>query len=97
MLVSKRYAMRLLRLLPSLSLLSSSDCRSDHGMVTVTRLGFLVKMEGMLGFSFLYRKLLDNEVISSITVGLVTGQVAATTLAHLIIPGKFLTKISLAY
>jgi len=51
-------------------------------MVTVTRLGFLVKMEGMLWFSFLCRKLLDNEVISSITVGLVTGQVAATTLAH---------------
>jgi hypothetical protein len=51
-LVSKRYAIRLLRLLPSLSLLSSRDRRSDHGMVTVTRLGFLVKTEGMLGFSF---------------------------------------------
>ena len=40
--VSKRYAMRLLRLLPSLSLRCSNVCRNDHGMVTVTRLGLRV-------------------------------------------------------
>jgi hypothetical protein len=34
--------MRLLRLLPSLSLRCSSVCRNDHGMVTVTRLGLRV-------------------------------------------------------
>lgn len=75
--------MRLLRLRPSVSLLWSRDCLRDHGIVMVTRDGFRVNTEGKLWFLLPWWKLLENAVISSIAVGLVTGSVVDATRPHL--------------
>lgn len=76
---------RLLRLRPSTSLRSSNVWYVFQVMVAVILTGFRVITGTTSDLSWYLE---ENEVISSITVGLVTGQEAATSLAHLYIVAR---------
>ena len=75
----------MLKLRPSTSLRSSNVWYVFQVMVAVILTGFRVITGTTSDLSWYLE---ENEVISSITVGLVTGQEGATSLAHLYIVAR---------